>query len=201
MNAGSQLAKKRITPEDLMPMEKYSIIRRDLRRALIKTKAQRRAHVGPFATFHFENYETMWAQVQEMLYIEKGGLQQIQDELEAYNPLIPQGSQLITTLLIEIEDPVRRQRLLSKLGNIENNIILSFEDQRVVGQPHDDVERTNAEGKTSAVHFLTFNFTKTQTQLFKDSKIEASLRIEHENYLHACVLLPKIKSELSKDLD
>lgn len=194
-------AKKAITPEDLMPLDEYGKIRHEHRRKLIATKAKRRVHVGPFATFHFENYDTMWAQVQEMLYIEKGGDAQIADELEAYNPLIPQGQGLVATLLIEIEDEGRRRRTLATLGHIEEKIVLAFGDHRIVGVPEDDVERTTEEGKTSAVHFITFPFTADQAKAFKTLGVQATLGSEHENYRHTSVLQDEVKAELAADLD
>lgn len=194
-------AKKSITRDDLMPLDDYGKIRHDHRRALIAIKAKRRLHVGPYATFHFENYETMWAQVQEMLYIEKGGEAQIADELEAYNPLIPQGQELVATLLIEIEDEGRRRRTLATLGHIEEQIVLSFGEHRVVAVPEDDVERTTEDGKTSAVHFLTFPFTANQAKEFKDAGGQVTLGTEHENYRHTAVLLDDVKAELAADLD
>ena len=193
--------KRAITRDDLMPLDEYCKIRRDHRRTLIATKAKRRVHVGPFATFHFENYETMWAQVQEMLYVEKGGEAQISDELEAYNPLIPQGRELVATLLIEIEDEGRRWRTLATLGHIENKIVLSCDGERVVGVPEDDVERTTEEGKTSAVHFIKFPFTDEQAEIFKGIGKQVTLGIEHEKYRHTAVLLDEVKAELIQDLD
>lgn len=192
--------KRVITPDDLMPLEEYGKIRRDHRRTLIETKAKRRVHVGPFATFHFENYDTMWAQVQEMLYIEKGGEAQVADELEAYNPLIPQGRELVATLLIEIEDEGRRRRTLATMGHIEEKIVIAFNGERVVGVPEDDVERTTEEGKTSAVHFITFPFTDAQAEAFKSAGTQVSLGIEHDNYRHAALLQDESRSELAGDL-
>lgn len=193
--------KRSITPDDLMPMSDYGNIRREHRRKLIQTKAKRRAHVGPFATFHFENYDTMWAQVQEMLYIEKGGDDQVADELEAYNPLIPQGRELVATMLIEIEDEGRRRRTLATMGHIEEKIVLAFGEERVVGVPEDDVERTTDEGKTSAVHFITFPFTDAQAEAFKQPDTVVSLGIEHENYRHAATLQEEMRVELAGDLE
>lgn len=190
-----------ITPDDLMPLKEYGKIRRGHRRKLIETKANRRLHVGPFATFHFENYDTMWAQVQEMLFIEKGGEDQIADELEAYNPLIPQGRELVATLLIEIEDEGRRRRTLATMGHIEEKIVIAFGDERVVGVPEDDVERTTEGGKTSAVHFITFPFTDAQAEAFKAGDAQVSLGIEHENYRHAALLQEEVRLELAGDLD
>lgn len=194
-------SKKAITRNDLMPIEEYSKIRREHRRTLIATKAKRRIHVGPFATFHFENYDTIWAQVQEMLYVEKGGEAQIADELEAYNPLIPQGQELVSTLLIEIEDEGRRRRTLATLGHIEEKIVLSFGDHRVVGVPEDDIERTTEDGKTSAVHFITFPFSPDQVHALKQEGVQVMLGIEHENYQHTSVFQNETKTELVGDLD
>ena len=95
---------RRITPADILCDADYVAQRNDLRSRAIAMKKNRRVEVGPFATFYFENYETMWLQVQEMLRIEKGGAEQLAGELEAYNPLIPQGQELIATLMLEIED-------------------------------------------------------------------------------------------------
>lgn len=194
-------SKRAITRDDLMPMEEYGKIRRDHRRSLIETKAKRRMHVGPHVTFHFENYDTMWAQVQEMLYIEKGGDAQVADELEAYNPLIPQGRELVATMLIEIEDEDRRRRTLATLGHVEETIVISFGDHRVAGVPEDDVERTTDDGKTSAVHFITFPFTDAQAEAFKSAGGPVSLGIEHENYRHASVVQDDVMAELAADLD
>src|ERR1700743_1138010 len=95
---------RKITPQDLLSLPEYETRRTSLKQNLIPVKKLRGIEVGPFATFYFENYATMWLQVQEMLRIEKGGAEQIPGELDAYNPLIPQGSELLATLLIEIEE-------------------------------------------------------------------------------------------------
>src|SRR3954468_23440821 len=108
-------AHRKITPEDLLPIEEYDIRRKALKQNLIPMKKLRRVEVGPFATFYFESYATMWLQVQEMLRIERGGTEQIAGELEAYNPLIPQGDELIATMMLEIEDANRRHTTLLTL--------------------------------------------------------------------------------------
>src|SRR5580700_2686523 len=119
----TQLERK-ITPTDIIPYKDYAAQRSGLRKSLIAVKKNRRMEVGPFATFHFENYETMWLQVQEMLHIEKGGEEQIAGELEAYNPLIPQGDELIATMMLEIEDAGRRNATLLTLGGIEETVFM-----------------------------------------------------------------------------
>jgi hypothetical protein len=194
-------AKRAVIAEDLMPLDEYSKIRRAHRKSLIKTKASRRMHVGPHVTFHFENYDTMWAQVQEMLYIEKGGDAQIADELEAYNPLIPQGRELVATMLIEIEDEGRRRRTLATLGHVEDSIVLTIGEHRIAGVTEDDIDRTTDEGKTSAVHFINFPFTDEQANAFKTGDTQATLGVEHENYRHASVMQEDIRLELAGDLD
>src|SRR3546814_17702701 len=95
-------------------MAAYAAERRDLRRDLVAKKKFRRQDVGPVCTFYFENYDTMWAQVHEMLYIEKGGEEQIEDELRAYNPLIPQGRELIATVMFEFDEPPRSKPFLDR---------------------------------------------------------------------------------------
>ena len=103
----------RSSPRPIVPPPQYAGERAERRTRIAELKKNRRIEVGPFATFYFENYDTMWLQVQEMLRIEKGGAEQIAGELEAYNPLIPQGDELIATLMLEIEDPDRRDRELA----------------------------------------------------------------------------------------
>ncbi len=108
-----------ITRDDILPMADYARERKGRRRALTEVKQHRRLEVGPVCSFYFENYETMWNQVHEMLFIEKGGEAQIADQLSAYNPLIPKGRELVATVMLEIDDPVRRGALLAKLGGVE----------------------------------------------------------------------------------
>src|SRR5580765_8057446 len=119
-------AERRITAADILSAAEYDQQRKSLKANLIPMKKKRRIEVGPFATFYFENYATMWLQVQEMLRIEKGGAEQIPGELEAYNPLIPQGDELIATMMLEIEDGNRRHNVLLTLGDIEETIFMEI---------------------------------------------------------------------------
>src|ERR1700743_1771939 len=112
-------AARKITEADILPLGEYESRRKSLKQNLLPMKKLRRVEVGPFATFYFANYATMWLQVQEMLRIEKGGAEQLAGELEAYNPLIPQGEELIATMMLEIEDANRRHHRLLTLGGIE----------------------------------------------------------------------------------
>src|SRR6201999_1875566 len=141
-----------ITPADILPLPEYETRRKTLKQNLLPVKKLRRVEVGPFATFYFENYQTMWLQVQEMLRIEKGGAEQIAGELEAYNPLIPQGDELIATLMLEIEDANRRHAALLTLGGIEETVFMEIGDARIAATPTEYDDRTTADGKTSSVH-------------------------------------------------
>src|SRR6185312_10154826 len=163
----------------------------------IATKKNRRIEVGPFATFYFESYQTMWLQVQEMLRIEKGGREQIAGELEAYNPLIPQGSELIATLMLEIEDATRRDKVLRTLGNIEETAFLDLGGERIAATPTEYEDRTTPQGKTSSVHWLRFTFTPAQIEKFKRGA--AVLGFTHANYGHMATIPPQVRDELAQD--
>ncbi|MSP66602.1 MAG: DUF3501 family protein [Alphaproteobacteria bacterium] len=190
-----------ITRADLLPLAEYAAERKARRAAIARLKRDRRVEVGPHATFHFESYETMWMQVHEMLLIEKGGEAQIADELAAYNPLIPQGSELIATFMLEIDDPVRRARVLAGLGGIEQTITLSIDGQVVQAVQADDAERTTEEGKASAIHFLRFPFTGMAAQAFRAPKGPVVLGISHPGYGHLALLPEPVRQALAKDLD
>ena len=166
---------------------------------MLALKRHRRVEVGPVATFYFENRDTMWLQVQEMLYIEKGGPGQIPDELTAYNPLIPSGSELIATVMFEIDDPVRRMNFLARLGGIENTAFLEFDGETVVGAPEQDVERTTAEGKASSVQFVHFPFTPGQIRKFRAPGTRVLLGFKHPSYAHIAVMPEEVRAALAMD--
>lgn len=193
------MTKTEITRADIMPMDAYGRGRRELRRQLIETKRLRRLEIGPCATMHFENFETMLAQVHEMLFVERGGDAQLAGELEAYNPLIPKGRELVATLMFEIEDETRRQRILAGLGGVEHTVVITVGGERVVGVPEADVERTNSEGKASSVHFLHFPFTEAQTAAFRTPGAKVSIAIEHPNYGHAATVPEPTRQALAAD--
>src|SRR5256885_5146572 len=161
-------AQRRITQDDLLSLREYETQRKALKQNLIPVKKQRRVEVGPFATFYFENYATMWLQVQEMLRIEKGGEEQIAGELDAYNPLIPQGDELIATMMLEIEDANRRNAVLLSLGGIEETVFLEIGGDLIRATPTEYDDRTTPDGKTSSVHWLRFKLTPEQIVRFKD---------------------------------
>ena len=192
-------AKRRITDADILSDADYQARRKELRAEAIAMKKNRRVEVGPFATFYFESYTTMWLQVQEMLRIEKGGEEQIPGELEAYNPLIPQGDELIATLMLEIEDANRRNAVLLTLGGIEENIFLEIGKDTIHATPTEYDDRTTPDGKTSSVHWLRFTFTPEQKQRFKDGGERVVLGVSHPHYGHMAVLTAETRAALAKD--
>ena len=190
--------KREIQKEDIMPLDVYIKNRKELRKNIVNFKKDRRIALGPYATFYFESYETMLAQVQEMLYIEKGGEEQLKDELEAYNPLIPNGKELTATLMFEIDNPISRAAFLGKAGGIENKVFMKVDGVEVKAVPEDDVDRTSSEGKASSVQFIHFKFNDEQISKFKDtSKIE--IGIEHKEYSHTTKLTENTIKSLSAD--
>ena len=193
-------AQRRLTRADIMAPEAYAAERRQRRRELMALKADRRLEIGPFAMFYFENYDTMWHQVHEMLHIEKGGEEQIAGELAAYNPLIPQGRELVATLMLEIEEPERRARELAGLGGIEETVTLRLGSSLARAIAEADLERTNEEGKASAVHFLHFPLSDDQAAAFGDDAQDIVLAIEHPNYAHMTRLSQGVRQALAADL-
>ncbi len=188
---------RKITRDDILSAGEYDQQRKSLKANLIPMKKLRRIEVGPFATFYFENYATMWLQVQEMLRIEKGGEEQIPGELAAYNPLIPQGDELIATLMLEIEDEKRRNAVLLTLGGIEESVFLEIGGETIRATPTEYDDRTTADGKTSSVHWLRFKLTQEQTARFAGERVV--LGLSHPNYGHMAVLSAETRAALAKD--
>ena len=190
--------KREIQKSDIMPLDEYIKNRKELRKNIVNFKKDRRVALGPYATFYFESYETMLAQVQEMLYIEKGGDEQLKDELIAYNPLIPKGKELTATLMFEIDNPVSRAAFLGKVGGIEQKVFMRLNGEIIKAIPEEDVDRTSSEGKASSVQFIHFNFTDEQIQKFKSNSVNIEIGMDHEQYSHTTKLSQEnIKSLLA----
>ena len=190
---------KEVTKTDLLSLEQYSRKRKDLRKELVSFKKNRRVHLGPYATFYFECFETIFAQIQEMLFIEKGGDKQLQDELKAYNPLIPKGKELVATLMFEIDNPLSRTEFLNKVGGIEKKVFIKINDEKIFSTPEKDLDRTSLEGKASSVQFIHFHFTNEQITKFKKLSNQVILGINHELYSHTITLTEPIKKILIND--
>ncbi len=188
-----------ITREDILLLAEYGRVRDSRRREMSAIKQHRRVAVGPDVTFYFESFATMLHQVHEMLFIEKGGDEQLEDELRAYNPLIPSGSDLVATMMIEIEDADRRGRVLGQLGGIEATISISVGGETIKAVPEGDVERTTPDGKTSSVHFLKFPFTPAAIAAFRTPGARAVLAIGHSNYDHMAALPEPVRAALAED--
>jgi hypothetical protein len=188
---------RKITPADILPLPEYDSRRAALKQNLLPMKKSRRVEVGPFATFYFENYATMWLQVQEMLRIEKGGEEQLKGELEAYNPLIPQGDELIATLMLEIEDANRRNAALLTLSGIEETVFMEIGPDKIAATPTEYDDRTTADGKTSSVHWLRFKLTPEQIARFKNERVV--IGVAHSNYGHMAVLTDENRAALAQD--
>ena len=191
--------KKEIQKSDIMPLDVYIKDRKELRKNIVNFKKNRRVALGPYATFYFESYETMLAQVQEMLYIEKGGDEQLHDELIAYNPLIPNGKELTATLMFEIDNPISRAAFLGKVGGIGEMVFMKINGETIKAVPEEDVDRTSAEGKASSVQFIHFNFTDEQIQKFKSSDVNIELGMDHKEYSHTTKLSKENVASLSED--
>ena len=191
--------KRQIEKQDLMPAEAYAESRKEIRKELVEFKKNRRIALGPYATFYFESFETMVAQIQEMLHIEKGGDEQLKDELIAYNPLVPNGRELTATLMFEIDNPVSRGAFLSKVGGIEEKIFMKIDDDIIKAAPEDDVDRTTAEGKASSVQFIHFKFNEDQIKKFKSNSANIELGIDHKEYTHTTKLTEHNIKSLSAD--
>jgi hypothetical protein len=193
--------KRALTRADIIPAAEYAASRRQRRQAITELKKRRRIEVGPFATFFFENYATMWQQVHEMLHIEKGGEAQIADELEAYNPMIPQGNELVATIMLEIDDPARRSNVLARLGGIEKHVFLEVAGERIQGSPDISRENTSPDGKASSVQFVWFRFTPDQIVRFKMPGARVIAGFDHPNYAHMAVIAEPVRAALAEDLD
>ena len=192
--------KKRLTRADILPIEQYAQERREHRRRVSEIKRNRRVEVGPFCTFYFENADTMWHQIHEMLYIERGGEAQIADELDAYNPLIPQGDELSATVMFEIDDPVQRDKALARLGGIEHHMFLMVGSERIMGIADPTRENSTPDGKASAVQFLRFPFAPAQKTLFKKPGAHVVVGTDHPSYGHMAVVPEAVHAALVEDL-
>ena len=191
--------KRQIEKEDLMSADVYAENRKKIRKKIVEFKKNRRIALGPYATFYFESFETMVAQVQEMLHIEKGGDEQLKDELIAYNPLVPNGKALTATLMFEIDNPLSRGVFLGKVGGIEKKIFMKIDNEEVKATPEEDVERTSEDGKASSVQFIHFKFNDNQISKFKSGEASIELGIDHKEYAHTTKLTVDNIKSLSAD--
>jgi hypothetical protein len=192
--------KRQITAEDIRPNAEYLPIRAEERRRISELKKHRRVEVGPFATFYFESWQTIRHQIQEMLHIEKGGAEQLADELEAYGPLVPRGNELVATVMFEVDEAVRRKAALLRIGGIEHKTFLSIGGEQSRGVPDAERENTSEDGKASAVQFFHFPLTESQAVAFKTTGTQILLGFDHPNYGHIAVVPAAVQAALAEDL-
>jgi Protein of unknown function (DUF3501) len=193
---------KKLTRQDLMALEQYASERKRLRSEVIAHKQLRNVQVGPNMTWCFEDYTTIRYQVLEMLRAERiFESEGIQGEIDAYNPLIPDGRNWKVTLLLEFPDPQLRRTALEKLIGVEDRCwIRVSEMERVFAVADEDMERENDE-KTSAVHFLRFELSASMAEAMKGDA-SLSIGVDHEEYRHVLSPLPRpIRDSLRLDLD
>ena len=192
---------RKIAPADILPFEEYARRRKDLRHGVVALKRVRRMEVGPVATLHFECFETMRMQIQEMLHIEKGGEEQLPGELAAYNPLVPNGREVVATVLFEIDDPLRRASFLARLGGVEQTAFMEVGGEKIRGVAEADQDRSTAEGKASSVQFIHFPFTPQQIARFRQSGARVIVGFDHPAYAHMSVMPEAVRRALGGDFD
>ena len=189
-----------ITAADIMPLDQYELIRADKKQEAIERKKLTRLAVGPYATVLFENWDSMWLQIQEMLRIEKGGDEQLVDELAAYDPMVPKGRELTATVFFEIGDPDRRDAFLRTIGGVESHIAIQVGGHEIRARAEGDTERTRAsDNKASAVHFFHFDFTPEAIAAWKSGEGNALFVIDHPNYGHAALISPDARAFLARE--
>ena len=191
--------KRIISLDDIISNEEYGNIRSSKRREMIEFKKFRRLDVGPVASLYFESRDTMIYQIQEMAYVEKITREELDEELASYNPLVPNGRELTATMMIEIDDPLRRKNFLSRLGGVEEKVKIVIGDIEIYADYEKDVDRTTGEGKASAVHFLHFKFTDELVEAFNNKENIIQIGIDHEAYGHLSIVSDRVREELAKE--
>ena len=191
--------KRIISIDDIISNDEYGNIRSSKRREMIEFKKFRRLDVGPVASLYFESRDTMIYQIQEMAYVEKITREELDEELASYNPLVPNGRELTATMMIEIDDPLRRKNFLSRLGGVEEKVKIVIGDIEIYADYEKDVDRTTSAGKASAVHFLHFKFNDELVEAFKNKENIIQIGIDHEAYGHLSIVSDRVREELAKE--
>ncbi len=193
---------KKLSRDDLFSLEDYAIKRKEYRGNVFEHKKNRQVALGDNATLYFEDRLTLQYQIQEMLRIEKifeaAG---INEELDAYNPLIPDGSNLKATFMIEYADAVERQHALERLGGVEDKVWIQFDDfEKVYAIADEDMDR-NRDEKTSAVHFMRFEFSDEMIAAVKANKT-ISMGIDYEGFNQRVAAIDSaVQQSLVRDFD
>ncbi len=191
-----------LTHKDLHSLEEYSRIRNEFKRIAVNHRKHRQVELGNHMTLHFEDRVTVKYQIQEMLLIEKTFTAEgIQDELDAYNPLIPNGTNLKATLTIEYSDPILRAQKLEELRNVEDRIYVKVEGHRPVYAIADEDMDRSTDTKTAAVHFLRFELTPEMITDLRDLNTAFTVGSDHTSYNTYTRVNTLTKEMLVKDFD
>jgi hypothetical protein len=175
-----------LTAQDLYSLEQYSAHRPDYKRRAVEHRKRRQIRLGQNMTLHFEDRTTVQYQIQEMLLIERTfSLQGIQDELDAYNPLIPSGTNLKATLTIEYGDPELRAQALARLHGVEDRVYVRVEGHDPVYAVADEDLDRSTETKTAAVHFLRFELTTDMIKSLRENQTALTVGVDHTEYTHS----------------
>ena len=188
-----------IEKSEILSRDEYKIKRKSLREKMVLRKKFRRVDIGPYVTMYFENKDTIIHQINEMVYIEDGGEEQINDEILAYKSLVPDGRELVATVMVEIDNPIKRAEFLSKMGGFEEQMSIKIGDHMIKGKAELDGDRTTADGKASSVQFVHFEFEDKDVQSIKNHMEDVSISINHENYRHSSTLNTDTVKELIND--
>ncbi len=190
-----------IQKKDIFSREDYKSKRKNLREKMVARKKNRRIEIGPHMTFYFENRDTVIHQINEMVYIENGGEDQVKDEILAYKSLIPNGKELVATVMIEIDNPVKRAEFLSKMGGFEKTLEININQINIKGKAEVDLDRTTADGKASSVQFVHFQFNDKEIKYLMDNKNSIRISIEHKHYRHSTIMNINTANELINDFE
>ena len=188
-----------IKETEILSRSTYLDKRKSLRENMVSRKKFRRIDIGPYITIYFENKDTIIHQINEMVFIENGGKEQVKDEIAAYKSLVPNGKELVATVMVEIDNPIKRADFLGKMGGFEEKIDIKINNIKVKGIAELDGDRTTADGKASSVQFVHFEFNDENINNIKKNKDKVSISIEHENYKHSTILNISTVEELIKD--
>ena len=188
-----------INVNDIFTRDVYKTKRKTLREKMVLRKKNRRLDIGPHVTMYFENRDTIIHQINEMVFIENGGQEQIKEEIEAYKSLLPNGNELVATVMVEIDNSIKRAEFLGKMGGFEETFCISVDGKKIYGNAELDMDRTTADGKASSVQFVHFDFDKEDVSNFRSNNFEITISINHDSYKHSTTLNTETVSELSKD--
>ena len=188
-----------IEKTDILPRDEYKSKRKNLREQMVLRKKFRRVDIGPYVTMYFENRDTIIHQINEMVYIEDGGDEQINDEILAYKSLVPDGQELVATVMVEIDNPTKRSEFLGKMGGFEEQINITINEKIINGEAELDGDRTTADGKASSVQFVHFKFSEEDILHMKDNMENITISINHANYRHSSTLNIDTVKELIND--